>query len=355
MILLIFFFILSILFSFLCSIWEAVLLSITPSYIRKKQADGSEVGQLLTAYKEDIDKPLSAILTLNTIAHTVGAIGVGAQATAVFDNVNEIIPGLSWEVVIASFMTLAILILSEIIPKTIGANNWRGLAPFTVKSLRILLWILAPLVWITQLITKSLKNDKNKSVLSRSDIAAMAKEGAATGTLEQSESTIIRNLVQLHELKVNDIMTPRTVLTLANQNLTVREFFDKNEPLQFSRIPTYDGKEDLITGMVLKDEILTKLAEDQDEALLNSIKRPLVTVSDQLPLPILFDKLLQEKIHMSVVTDSYGSLVGIVTMEDLLETILGIEITDESDAVTDLQSLARKKWQDRAKKIGLIE
>ena len=210
MALLIFFFVLSILFSFLCSIWEAVLLSITPSFIGRKVREGSQLGADLEVFKEDIDRPLSAILTLNTIAHTVGAIGVGAQAANVFDG-PSLIPGVPTETIIASVMTLAILILSEIIPKTIGANMWESLAGFTVKSLKILLFILAPFVWVSQLITKNLKRDKEKSVFSKADLAAMTHAGEESGLLAQSESTIIKNLLRFEEVSVRDIMTPRTV------------------------------------------------------------------------------------------------------------------------------------------------
>lgn len=355
MALLIFFFCISIFFSFLCSIWEAVILSITPNYIRKQLAEKNEVGKLLEEYKEDIDRPLSAILTLNTIAHTAGAIGVGSQASAVFANTTELIPGLSWEMVVATLMTLAILILSEIIPKTIGANNWRALAPFTTKCLKYLILILTPLVWVTQKITKSLKNEKNRSVLNRSDILAITIEGEEAGTLVESESKIIKNLIHLGNYKVTDIMTPRTVLALANEGEEVRHFYDNHPSIEFSRIPIYQDKEDMVTGIVLKADILTQLANGNDQIILKDLSRPVKTVSDQMPLTELFEILVHGKLHLVIVNDTYGSLVGIVTLEDLLETILGFEITDESDAVTDLQALARKKWQARAKDQGLIQ
>lgn len=353
MILLTVFFFLSIIFSFLCSIWEAVLLSITPSYVSRQEQEGSSIANLLKEYKKDIDRPLSAILTLNTIAHTVGAIGVGAQAGAVFGE-NDFY-GLSYESIIAGLMTLAILILSEIIPKTIGANNWKSLAPFTLKSIKFLLWILAPLVWVSQLITKSMKNEKGKSVLSRADFSAMTSVAEQSGEIQKSESRIIKNLIHLNELVVKDIMTPRTVVKMADETLTVRAFFNENENLNFSRIPIYKDKEDFITGMVLKDDILKALAQDNDDITLSSLKIDVNIVKDDLALPSLFDKLVAEKTHLVVVVDSYGSLVGIVSMEDMLETILGLEITDESDKVANLQSLARKNWEERAKKLGLIE
>lgn len=353
--LLIFFFVLSILFSFLCSIWEAVLLSITPSFINRKVQDKStSLGHDLRAFKKDIDRPLSAILTLNTIAHTVGAIGVGAQAAYVFEDTPTML-GLPSESVIASVMTLAILILSEIIPKTIGANKWRSLAGFTVKSLKFLLFILAPFVWVSQLITKNLKNDKNKSVFSRADIAAMAQAGEQSGVLAESESTIIKNLLRFEEVSVRDIMTPRTVMVSASEQTTLMDFYQKNQPLRFSRIPIYGESTDDITGLVLKDEVLQNLVEGKDKLALKTLRRDIMAVKDDKPLPELFEVMTTERAQIAVVVDNYGSLAGLVTMEDVLETLLGLEIVDESDGEADLQVLARRKWENRAKKLGLIE
>lgn len=347
----------SIAFSFLCSIWEAVILSVTPRYIRQLQAEKNPLGDTLNSYKEDIDRPLSAILSLNTIAHTVGAILVGSQAGALYGTAElKLGPiALSYEALIAGVMTLLILVLSEIIPKTIGANYWKSLTPFTVASLKILLFILGPLVWLSQLITKSLKNEKDKSVLSRADIFAIAEEGEEHGALQSSESTIIRNLIQLEKLSVRDIMTPRTVIMAAEESTTVTAFYKTHKPIRFSRIPVFSKQKDEITGVVLKDEILSSIAEDKHELPLSALRRDIQFVHDDLPLPELFDLFVENRIHMSVVVDSYGSLVGIVTMEDLFETILGLEITDEMDNVEDLQRLARQKWEKRAQALGLIQ
>lgn len=352
--LLIFFFVLSILFSFLCSIWEAVLLSITPSFINRKVQEGKSIGQDLKVFKNDIDRPLSAILTLNTIAHTVGAIGVGAQAAAVFEDTPYIL-GIPSETIIASVMTLAILILSEIIPKTIGANLWRELAGFTVRSLKILLLILAPFVWISQLITKNLKKNKNKSVFSKADLAAMTSASEASGVLAQNESAIIKNLLRFEEIIVKDIMTPRSVMVKADESTTLMDFYNSNQPLRFSRIPIFENSSDNITGIALKDDILQKLVEDKFDLLLKEVKREVIAVKDDMPLPKLFEVLTTKRATLAIVVDSYGSLVGLVTMEDVLETLLGLEIVDESDGVADLQKLARKQWEERAKKLGLIE
>ncbi len=354
MALLLFFFVLSIVFSFLCSIWEAVLLSITPAFINRKVQEESRIGKDLRAFKRDIDRPLSAILTLNTIAHTVGAIGVGAQAAKVFSNTPTIL-GIPSESLIAGGMTLAILILSEIIPKTLGANLWKELAAFTVKSLKLLIFVLSPFVWLSQLITKNLKKDKSKSVFSRADLAALTHASEESGVLDKSESTIIKNLLRFEEVSVRDIMTPRTVMVIANEETSLLEFYKKNRPFRFSRIPVYSETVDHITGVVLKDDILQYLVEDEDDRLLKSIKRAVIAVQDDQVLPELFELLTRQRAHIAIVVDNFGSLVGLVTMEDLLETLLGLEIMDESDDVPDLQRLARQKWEERAKKLGLIE
>ncbi len=353
--LLIFFFVLSILFSFLCSIWEAVLLSITPSYVQRKLQEGSPVGKTLDSYKEDIDRPLSAILTLNTIAHTVGAIGVGAQATVAFPNESFELFGfdIHIEPVIASLMTLAILILSEIIPKTIGANNWRSLAPFTVSSLNILLVVLSPFVWISQFITKRFKADKSKSVLSRADFAAMAQAGAELGTLDAKEFTIIQNLLHLEQMTARDIMTPRTVMVMADQNLTVKKYYEDEKPHRYSRIPIYGERSDNITGIVLMDDVLGQLADDNDNTTLEQLKREVLAVQDDKNLFDLFESLTRARSHLAVVMDNYGSLAGLITLEDIIETLFGLEIMDESDRVADLQVQAKRMWEERAKGLKL--
>lgn len=346
----------SILFSFLCSIWEAVLLSVTPSFISARAQAGKADAEILRKYKKDVDKPLSAILTLNTIAHTMGAIGVGAQAGALFgaNFFNVLGVNISYESIIATVMTLAILILSEIIPKTIGANNWKSLAGFTIQSLRILLFVLAPFVWLTQLMTKFLKN-KEQSVLSRADFSAIAQTGVEEGSLKREEHLIIQNLLRLNELEVKDVMTPRTVMFTSPEQQTVAEFYEVNKALRFSRIPVLDSSNGNITGMVLKDEILEELVKGKKDTKLGDLRRDILHVDDHVRLQDLMEKLTKEGEHIALVNDEFGSIVGLVSMEDLFETLLGIEIMDESDNVADLQELARQKWQERAKKMGLIE
>jgi len=349
---LIIFFLLSIGFSFLCSILEAVLLSITPSYINSEVSKGTSIGTTLQEYKRDIDKPLSAILTLNTIAHTVGAIGVGSVAGKIFadKDISLGFMSLSYESLVAGIMTLAILILSEIIPKTIGANNWKSLAPFTITSLKILLFLLAPFVWVSQLITKRLKSDKHKSVLSRSDILAITAAGGASGALKANESTIINNLLSFEMQTVRDIMSPKTVAFMVDENTTLGDFYQKGMSIPYSRIPVYAEQSDNITGIVLKDQILELLAEDKMATKMMDIKNPVNFINEATPLPVLFNKMTKQKQHLSVVNDEFGNIVGLVSMEDLFETLLGQEIIDETDEVENLQEFAKAKWKNKRDK-----
>jgi CBS domain containing-hemolysin-like protein len=330
---------------------EAVLLSITPSYVSSKVHEKSVTGILLEKYKKDIDRPLSAILTLNTIAHTVGAIGVGVQAGKLF-GANHIDLGLfsiSYESLIAGIMTLAILILSEIIPKTIGANNWKMLAPFTIKTIRILIMALAPLVWLSQKITKSLNKNKEKSILSRSDFTALTMVGKESGALNPSESAIIKNLLGFERLVTRDIMTPKTVSFMVDQDVSIKEFYEANQPIPFSRIPSFSETRDNVKGIVLKDDVLQELVEGKGDKKIESLNNEVFFVRDTLPLPKLFDELIQKGHYLSVVVDDYGSMMGLVTLEDLVETMLGIEIVDETDKVEDLQKMARQRWEVRQK------
>ncbi len=341
MTLLLFWFSISIAFSFLCSVLEAVLLSITPSYVTQQAQAGTATGKLLEEYKKDIDKPLSAILTLNTVAHTAGAIGVGAAATAIWGT------QFMATIVTPVAMTLLILILSEIIPKTLGANNWKSLAPFTTKTLKVLITVLAPLVWLCQLTTKFLKKDKSKSVLSRADFAAMTQVGTTSGAIAQEESEIINNLLNFEKMSVRDIMTPRTVAFMVSEDMTVNEFIQSNPSKIYSRIPVYKGdNKDEITGVVLKDDILACMVEKGSDTEIKNLMLQANNVRDNTPLPDLFKNLTKEKQHLSVVQDEFGSVVGLVTMEDVFETLLGQEIVDESDQVVDLQEYARKKFGD---------
>jgi CBS domain containing-hemolysin-like protein len=348
-------FISAITFSFVCSLWEAVLLSATPSFISRMQTEKPKIGNRLNKLKDDIDRPLSAILTLNTIAHTVGAIGVGIQTGKLYGSSFFTLfnTQISYVSLSAGIMTLAILILSEIIPKTIGAKFWKVLTPFTVWSLQVLLIVFSPFVWLSKMITRLLISDKNTSVFSRADFAAMADAGLKSGALDNEEKSIIQNLLRLDNIKVRDIMTPRSVVIMTDENNTVSEIFNELKPMVFSRIPVFHDHPDNITGLILKDNILESLAQDRDKIKAFEIKRDILFVEDSFSVAKLMDALILNREHLAIVADSFGSIVGLVTMEDLFETLLGLEIVDESDKVEDLQKLAVERWRKRSKKQNL--
>ncbi|MFC5047564.1 hemolysin family protein [Aquimarina hainanensis] len=342
---------LSIFFSFLCSILEAVLLSVTSTFINVKKKEGKSYATKLEDLKKDVDKPLIAILTINTLAHTVGAILVGVEAKKAFgDEGNGVL-------IVSVVMTILILVLSEIIPKTIGATYWKQLSGFTATVLQIFIVVLqwTGILWILRLATKLVgKKGHHGSILSREDFSAMADIAREEGVFEDSESTVIKNLLTFKEVMTKDVMTPRTVMKIASEDTTVKEFFDKNAQLRFSRIPIYKDDSDNITGVVLKDEVFREMANNNGNIRLTDIKRPILYTHRNVPIPELFNTFIEKKNHIALVVDEYGSVSGLVTMEDVIETLLGLEIIDESDAEKDMQDLARKNWEKRAKQMGLI-
>ncbi len=342
----------SIFFSFLCSILEAVLLSVTPTFTNIKKKEGKTYAHALEQLKKDVDKPLIAILTLNTIAHTVGAILVGVQAEKTFGSGNNIVG------IVSAIMTALILVLSEIIPKTIGATYWKELAGISTRILTLLIFVCKWLgiIWVLQLFTKLFgKSNHGQSVLSREDFHVMTDIAHEEGIFKESESTAIKNLLNFKNVLAKDIMTPRTVLKIAHEELTAKDFFDENKDLQFSRIPVYKNDSDDITGYILKDDVFRSVAEDNDKIKLADLKRELLIVHTNAPIPDLFEKFIQKKEHVALVVDEYGSIAGLVTMEDVIETLLGLEIMDESDTSSDMQQLARENWQKRAKRLGIID
>ena len=349
--LLIFYAIISIFFSFLCSILEAVLLSITPTFINVKLKEGRSYADDLEELKKDVDKPLIAILTLNTIAHTVGAILVGVQAEKVFGTGDNSI------MIVSALMTILILVLSEIIPKTIGATYWQKLANVTTRILSALIFVFkyTGILWVLQLFTKMFGKATHGSVFSREDFHAMTDIAHEEGVFQESESKVIKNLLTFKDVMAKDIMTPRTVLKTENELTTVESFFQENQNLRFSRIPVFKDDPDNITGLVLKDDVFKEMANGNGDKILSSIKRPIIITRRNLPIPKLFEELVGSKNHMALVVDEYGSVSGLVTMEDVIETLLGLEIMDESDNVEDLQMLARKSWERRAKRLGIID
>jgi len=350
--LLIFYGVISIFFSFLCSILEAVLLSVTPTFINLRKQEGKAFASNLEELKKDVDRPLIAILTLNTIAHTVGAILVGKEAEGLYGS------GDGYGVfIVSAVMTILILVASEIIPKTIGATYWKSLAGFTTTALNILIFPLkwTGLLWLMQLTTKLIGGKGHGSVLSREGFLVMADMAHEEGVFEGNESKIIKNLLTFKEVFAKSVMTPRIVMKSEDEETTVEDFFNRNMNLRFSRIPVYSETEDNIKGLVLKDEIFKEMALGNGSKKLVELKRDIIIVERNLPIPTLFEKLVETRNHMALVVDEYGSVSGIVTMEDVIETLLGMEIMDESDNVSDLQSLARKSWEARAKKLGIIE
>ncbi|MGB5819963.1 MAG: hemolysin family protein [Saonia sp.] len=365
--LLLFFALISIFFSFLCSILEAVLLSVTPTFVNLKKKEGKVYAAGLEKLKKDVDKPLIAILTLNTVAHTVGAILVGVQAkvayTEIYGNTQRTVFGLAFTEdimvgVVSTIMTILILVASEIIPKTIGATFWRQLAGFTTKALHVMVWILkwTGLLWILQLFTKLVgKKGHHGSILSREDFTAMADIAHEKGVFQESESKIIKNLLRFNEVLAKHVMTPRTVMKIAAEKETIKDFFDKNPTLRFSRIPVHGENTDNITGYVLKDMVLEEIIKENGASTLFTIKRNILVTGRDTPIPQLFETLIAKREHIALVVDEYGSVSGLVTMEDVIETLLGLEIMDESDQIEDLQLLARKNWENRAKRIGIIE
>ncbi|MBN2385085.1 HlyC/CorC family transporter [bacterium] len=332
--------------SFLCSVAEAVLLSVTPSYIEGLKEKRPRHAATLKRLKQDkVDQALAAILTLNTIAHTVGAIGAGAKATLIF--------GSAWFGLFSAGMTLMILFLSEIVPKTIGAVYWSKLTGPTVHFVKILMVVLYPIVWVSERLTRLIARGKDLHVFSRDEFIAMARVGEHTGHLHQKESRIIRNLFRFDSLKCRDVMTPRTVISAIPEDMTIREALAYLTQNPFSRLPLYKTDLDDITGFVLRDEILLFNAQGQFDDELKSLRRDILTVPESISLSSLLEKLLTNHQHIAIVIDEYGGTTGLVTLEDVIETLMGMEIVDETDNVEDMRALARKKWAERAKTLGI--
>ena len=355
----------SVIFSFLCSILEAVLLSITPTFMNVQLKEKASFAPTLQKLKEDVDKPLIAILTLNTLAHTVGAIGVGTAAETAF-------PGQSWSVfgihipvvgIISAIMTFVILVFSEIIPKTLGATFWKSLAGPTTSILNIMVKFMkyTGMMFVLNLFTKFL-GKKEKSVLSRADYAIMTEMVSEQGVLKENESTIIQNLLKFNQIKVSEHFTPRNVVKSVSEETTINEYYQVNKKeLPFSRIPVYKmDNSDEITGYVLKDEILYSIAEGWGDKKLSEIKRDIVFVREDMPMPQLLNKLLEKgpkgkNKHIAIVTDDFGQMKGVISMEDVMETLLGLEIVDEMDNAEDMRELAKDQWKERSKNLDVVK
>ena len=346
---------LTIILSFLCSILEAVLLSVNSTFLKLKISEGKRYAENLQKMKNNIDEPLIIILTLNTIAHTVGAILVGVQAKEVYSSLNnnsheffgiflteDIVVG-----IVSSIMTVLILLVSEIIPKTLGATYWHKLVRFTSIFLNsiIPLFRYSGILFLLQFFTRLIGKSENNNVFTREDFSTMAEIAEEEGIIEETESDIIKNMVKFKDVKIRNIMTPFSVMKIASESETIEDFYKKNPKLSFSRIPIYSKKTDNITGYVLKDNILEQIVKKNGNSPLVSIKRKSIFSNYESLIPKVFDRLIKDREHISMVTDEYGTVRGIVTMEDIIETLLGREIMDETDTVKDMQVLAKTKEQ----------
>jgi len=324
----------------------AALLSTTHSFIGGAVFEKKPFALKLQKFKEDIDKPLTAILTLNTFAHTLGAAGVGAQAQEIW--------GTEYLTAISIILTLVILIFSEIIPKTIGATYWRQFSPFTAYTLQGMIFILYPFVIIAPVITKIFKSKKETSEISRYDLHMMTKLGESEGVIDKEESQIIQNLLRFNEITAHDIMTPRTVVVSEDEETTASNFFKNLKVRHFSRIPLYSESQENITGYVIKEDLISDIITKEGKSKLNKFKRPITIIDINVTLPRAYEQFIHNNEHIAAVFDEYNGFSGILTMEDIIETLLGVEIMDEYDSTEDLQLLARKNWEKRAKKLGII-
>lgn len=323
--------------SFLCSILEAVLLSTPMSYITMLENQGRKTASLMRKYKSNVDRPVGAILSLNTIAHTIGSAGVGAESIKIF--------GEEYFGVISAILTLLILVLSEIIPKTIGASYWRTLAMPATKIIKWMIVVTYPLVLLSELITKVFSSKNKPLSVSREEVSAMVDVGKDEGVFKESESRIIKSCIRLAGVRAKEIMTPRIVVEMVDENMTVKEFYDSRD-WTFSRIPVFSADKDYVTGYVLKDLVLEELTEDEDNIGLSEIKRPILSFREDESVYAIWEKMLDKREHISIIVDEYASLRGIVTMEDIIETMTGVEIVDEQDTAMDMQALAREKMRN---------
>lgn len=347
--LLIFYAVISIFFSFLCSILEAAFLSFTPTFLKMKKREGKAYAETIEKYKTNVDQPLIAILTINTVAHTVGAIMVGVQAEKVFGGGNPVM-------IVSVLMTLAILILSEIIPKTIGATYWQSLGNFSAITLKALILPLkyTGILWFMMLTTKLIGKSAHVNTMSREEFLALTSEAGEEGVFDENEALQIRNLLLFKSIKARDVMTPYSVAVIEEESTTIEEFYHKHEELIFSRIPIYKEMPNNVTGFILKDEVLEEMLDNKGPEPLSSLKRELMVTELETPIPYMFQNFIKKKSHISIVVDEFGNTVGIVTMEDIIETLLGLEIMDEHDSTEDMQALARANWKRRAQKLGIL-
>ena len=326
--------------SFLCSILEATLMSTPISYITMREEEGYKPATRFKEYKQDSSRPIAAILSLNTIANTIGAAGVGHQATEVF--------GSGWFGLVSAVMTILILVFSEIIPKTIGTTRWKSLMGFATALIGALIVLMYPLVLLIELLTRLVTpKDAEEPAVSRDEVSAMANVAEEEGDLEEDENTIIQNLISMDEVKAFDVMTPRVVCEIAPESMTLKTFYKSKRYRHHSRIPVYADNDEYITGYILRMEALQLMAEDKFDLTLGEIRRDVATFDEDTTLDKIWDEMLSKDEQIAIIINEYGSFQGILTLEDVIETLLGSEIVDENDTVRDMQQLARDKWEKR--------
>ncbi len=323
--------------SFLCSVLEATLMSTPISYITMRDEEGDRHAARLKAYKQDPSRPLAAILSLNTIANTIGAAGVGRQATILF--------GSQWFGLVSAITTILILVFSEIIPKTIGTTHWKALSGFCTMVIRGLILVLYPIVIAVEYLQKRISSKSSDTSISREEVGAMADVAEESGEIDEDENEIIQNIINIDELTARETMTPRTVAAIAPESMTIKRFYKDRKYMHHSRIPVYADNDEYITGYILRMDALQLMAEDKFDVTLADIRRDIESYPEDTTLERIWDDMLAKKEQIAVIIDEYGSFQGIITMEDVIETILGDEIVDERDAVVDMQQLARDKWK----------
>ena len=340
--LLIIFFILSVGVSFLCSILESVLLSINMSYVAVLEKEKPSVGGLLRHHKENINKSIASVLILNTIANTLGAAAVGAQASKIFGN--------DAVVYVSVVLTFAILFISEIIPKTIGAIYWKQLAPAAAYFIKVFIWITYPIILSTLAVTNKISSGKTDAhSLTKEELLESMLMSEDEGIIDEKESDVIENILNLDNIKVSEVLTPRSVVFALDENMKIKDVIQTQSAIfKFSRIPIYNGSLEDVTGLVLTKKIFKQALED-DSVTLSSIKKDMFSINENIPVSKALDMLISKKDHMFLVTDNYDQTEGIITLEDCVETILGVEIMDESDTTEDMRELAKRKMKLKRK------
>ena len=338
MTLLIIYLLLTMAVSFLCSLLESVRMSPPISYITMREDEGDNNAARFMKFKMEPDRPLSAILSLNTIANTLGAAAVGHQATQ--------LTGEYWFGIISAVMTILILVFSEIVPKTIGTSHYKDLL-WLSGIMKFLTVILFPLVWLIEKLRHSSSDDEPDTGISREEVSAMANIGEEEGVIDNSENKVIQNIIKLDDIKAYDVMTPRVVAAIAPESMTLKQFYKQEELSHNSRIPVYSESPEFITGYVMRYDVLENLAEDKFDMRLRSIKRKIAAFHEETTVSNIWEALLKSKDQIAVIIDDYGCFQGVITLEDIMETILGMEIIDENDTVTDMQQYARERWMKR--------